>query len=177
MIYPVFKTIFKMYWNLNRLYQSWGHKDMRSWRMSAYLHLYALTICILPDKQWLSFSFTLILRPPKQSSFVNQCACYVFNVEFNHHLWSFSCSFTTIRFSCKRNNSFDVTRMVIIWSWKFVFQMWHKAISCLYWPYLFLTSLLTLFHIPNFFRVLYFNEAFTTTYALKYIKNQKAVRG
>ena len=96
------------------------------------LHFYALTICILPDKQRLSFSFALILRPPKQSSFVNQCACYVFNVEFNHHLWSFSCSFTTIRFSCKRNNSFDVTRMVIIWSWKFVFQMWHKEISCLY---------------------------------------------
>ena len=131
-IHPIFKTIFKIYWNLNLLYQSWDHKDMRGWRMSAYLHFYALTICILPDKQRLSFSFTLILRPPKQSSFVNQCACYVFNVEFNHHLWSFSCSFTTIRFSCKRNNSFDVTRMVIIWSWKFVFQMWHKEISCLY---------------------------------------------
>ena len=69
------------------------------------LHFHALTICILQDKQWLSFSFTVILRPRKQSSFVNQCACYVFNVEFNHHLWSFSCSFTTIR---------------------------HKAISCLY---------------------------------------------
>ena len=73
-------------------------------------------------------------------------------MEFNHHLWSFSCSFTTIRFSCKRNNSFDVTRMVIIWSWKFVFQMWHKAISC------FFSQLVKFRHMP---KIISINKHFT----------------